>query len=36
MTIRFAQLQRSTFAFVGALVATAVLIAASAPTVAIA
>jgi hypothetical protein len=36
MTTRFEELQRSTIAFVGALFATAVLIAASAPTIVIA
>ena len=36
MTIRFADLQRSTIAFVGAVFATAILIAASAPPVVIA
>lgn len=36
MTVRFEALQRSTIAFIGAVFATAVLIAASAPPVVIA
>ena len=36
MTTRFEELQRSTIAFIGALISTAILIAASAPPVVIA